>query len=177
MRLAALAVLLTASLHAQSAPAPSAILRPALDLLAHDLDAIHADRWKLNALVRDQSASDLNSLRRDLGTTLPPLLTAADAAPAQLTSQLPVARNIAALYDVLLRLAERARFGAPQDQQGALEQARATLDTARRAFDEQLQTSAAAQEAQVQQLKTRLATPPPVAAPAPPPPARKKKKR
>ncbi len=154
-----------------AAMAPSAPLRPALVLLGRNLDQVHPERWKLNAVVRDQTGSDVKSIHHDLETTLPPLLAAADATPTLVSAQLPVSRNVTALYDVLVRLVERGRPAAPQEQEAALEQARQSLDSARRTFDASLQTAATTQESLLKQLQS-----PPPPAPAPPAPAPAKKK-
>ena len=152
---------------------PSTLLRPALSLAGRDLDTVHAERWKLNPIVRDQTASDLRSIQRDLSETLPPLLIAADRSPG-VTLLLPVSRNVNALYNVLLRMVERGRTAAPQEQESALEQARESLDTARRAFDDNLQAAA---EAEARMLAAPPPPPPPVPPPpVPEPPAKKKPK-
>ena len=154
---------------------PSTLLRPALSLAGRDLDTVHAERWKLNSIVRDQTASDLKSVQRDLDTTLPPLLIVADQSPT-VVAMLPVSRNVNALYNVLVRLVERGRAAAPQEQESALEQARQSVDAARRAFDENLQATAGAEE----KLRAELANevlhplPPPPPPPVPAAPAKKR---
>lgn len=155
------------------APLPSSLLRPGLDALERGLEAVRTDKWKLPAAGRDEVTTNLGSMHRDLESTLPPLLATADGAPTLVSGLLPVSRNITALYDVLLRVEERARMSSPADQLAALEQARTGLDSARRAFDEQMQSAAIAQEVLV---KTLQAPPPPTPAPAPAPSAPTKKK-
>lgn len=171
----------TLFLAAQTAPAPvpsapppaappSATLQPSLDVLRTALTIIHIDRWKAPTAVRDEAQSNLGSIQRDVQSTLPTLLTAADAAPTSAAKALPVYRNVEALYDVLLRVDTTARLAAPSDQTSALDQALTRLDGSRRALGDQLQQTAAAQETQVVNLQAALkAVPPP--APPPPPPA------
>lgn len=175
----ALLLPLTAAMQSRSqapqlaAPQPSTLLRPGLNSLEPALETLQPARWKLPQPARDEVQANLGSLHRALETTLPTLLTTADAAPSNFPALLPLSRNITALYDVLLRVEERARTAAPADQFAAVGQARLALDQARRAFDASLETTAIAQQAQLQQLQTRLATPTPV---CPAPPATKKGK-
>ncbi len=172
-RLALLIALAACSqLKAQVVAQPSTLLRPGLNAVEPALETVQPARWKLPQAARDEVLANLGSLHRALETTVPPLMNNADNAPTNFTALLPLSRNITALYDVLLRVEERARTGAPADQLAALDQARTALDQARRAFDASLETTAAAQQAQLQQMQKHLADPPPVCTP---PPARKKK--
>ncbi len=169
-----------------SAAAPSAVLRPALSTLQQALGTLQPDKWKVPGAIREETDADVNSIRRDLETTLPPLLTAADTAHDSVSGMLPVSRNIGALYDVLLRVAERAHLAAPQEQSAALERAMTNLEHARNALGERLQGAALAQEKQVRDLQAALRAQPAPAAPAPvvaaaplpcTPPSRPKPKR
>ena len=173
MRIFLLSVLLAAPLGraplAQASPMVAQVLGPALAQITHDLGEIDPGRWKLSAPLRDQTAADLQSIAHDLDTTLPPLIAASDQQPNQPDTMLPVSRNITALYDVLVRLTERART-APPAQQAALEDARASLDAARRTFDQELQAFATTWATTVKQTQAAPAPPP-----CPPPPAVKKK--
>ena len=149
--------------------------------LQQALATIRPDKWKMSQAVRAETSANVASISRDMDGTLPALVIAADAAPGSLTSGLLVSRNVAALYDVLLRVTLVAQSTAPREQAEALEQSRADLDSARRTLDDRLQTMAAAEAQQLTQLRTALraaqAAPPVLVAPPPPPspPAKKKK--
>jgi hypothetical protein len=165
---------------AQASKTPSAILQPALDALQQTLDTLRLDKWKTSGAVRDETDANISSIHRDLESTLPPLLAAADGAPDSVAKVLPAFRNIEALYDVLLRVAQVGRLSAPSAQSAALDQAMAALEDGRHTLGDRLQAAALAQEKQVGDLKAALrAVPPaPAAAPAacpPPPPAKKRK--
>jgi hypothetical protein len=160
-------------------------LQSSLDAVQQAVVALKLDKWK-KGTVRDEAGTHISSIQRDLQTTLPPLLKAADAAPATTSKILPVARNVGALYDVLLSVSEAARVSAPPEQVTQLEQALSGLGNARRTLDDRIQESAATLEKQVVDLRTVIqtqaskpATPPPAAAPVctPPPPIRKPKKK
>ena len=152
---------------AANSPAPSAILQPSLEILRTALLTVHIERWNASNAVRDDAQSNVDSIQRDMQSTLPSLLATTDAAPASAAKILPVYRNVEALYDVVLRVDTAARLAAPIDQTSALDQALTRLDDSRRALGDQLQQTAAAQEAQIVRLQAALNAVPP---PAPPPP-------
>jgi hypothetical protein len=103
-----------------------------------------------------------------------------------MSKQLPVSRNVDALYDVVLRVFEAARVAAPPDQIAQLDQALASLNTARMTYDDRLQDSAVVVEKQVGELENtvkaqaamKCTAPAPVMVPVcPPPPTPPKKRR
>ena len=147
---------------------PSAILRPSLDILHTALGQMALDKWKASPAIRTEADGNLRSVQRDLASTLPPLLAAADAAPDSAARTLPVYRNLDALYDVVLRLDAAGRLSAPGNQVSALDQALASLSDARRALGDQIQAGAEGEEARIIHLQAALKAVPP---PAPPPPS------
>ena len=159
--------------HGTNAPAhanpPSAILRPSLEILQTAIGEMTLDKWKASPAVRTEADGNLRSVQRDLASTQPPLLAAADAAPDSPAKTLPVYRNVEALYDVMLRLDAAGRLAAPSNQISALDQALASIGDARRALGDQVQANAENQEARVIHLQAALKVVPP--APPPPPPA------
>ena len=150
-------------------PAPSAVLQPALDELRQAAGAVQLGRWKGSNAAKDEVDANLASIRKDLDGTLPGLLVKADAAPSTLSATLPVTRNVGALYDVLLRVVERANGAAPADQLAALDHARVDLDAARRTLDDRVQFLAITLEGRVTTLQQQVTIA--TAAPAVPPPA------
>lgn len=144
----------------------SALLKPGLDSVQQAADGVRLDKWKASSSVRDEVDANLGSIRRDLETTLPPLVTAADGGPDSVGRLLPVFRNIGALYDVLLRVDAVGRLVAPGQQSAGLDQALAALDDTKRSLGDRLQVAALAQEKKVTDLQAALKAVP-VAAPAP----------
>jgi len=167
-------------------PAPSGLLKPALDQVQQTVSALKVEKWK-RGTVRDEAGEHISAILRDLHTTLPPLLDTADASPGTISKMLPVSRNIAALYDVLLSVAEAARISASAEESTQLEQALTSLGNARAALDDRLQASVAALEKQEVDLRSTLQaseaakcpTTPPSAAPVCPSsaPVRKAKRK
>ena len=163
-------------------PASSKFLRPALDQVQQTVGALNVEKWK-RGNVRDEARDHISAILRDLHTTLPPLLDTADASPGSISKMLPVSRNIAALYDVLLSVVEAARISGSAEVLAPLEQALTSLGNARAALDDRLQASAAALEKQEIDLRTTLqareavkcAVPSPPATPVCPAPAQVRK--
>ncbi|WP_124848379.1 hypothetical protein [Acidipila sp. EB88] len=156
---------------ATPAATASSMLSPALGTLRQSLAAVHLDKWKAPGGVREEANSNIASITRDLDGTLPGLLATADAAPGVVSQNLPVFRNVDALYDVLLRVVETADLSAPDTDTDRLHTALSTLEDARRNFGDLLQGAAVAQEQQLAsttaQLRAQAAVSAPRAAVAP----------
>ena len=169
---------------AQTEQAPSTLVRPALESVGRAGSAVDLNKWKGSNAVREEVDANLASMQKDLQSTLPSLLSAADAAPGSLAASLPVLLNMDALYNVLLRVTIASRNGAPRDENTALEQSAVLLDSARRDLGEAITAAAKAQEkhvadlqATVQQQAATLAAAqqaPPIAPAVVPKPKRKK---
>ncbi len=159
------------------------MLQPALDQVQSSVNGLHLEKWKIPNQVRDDTAGNVESIRRDIQTTLPSLLATADAKPDSVAAVLPVFRNVDALYDVCLRVAELAQTSAPRLQADALNQARTQLQNARRSLGERLQGTAESQEQRLADVESVLKSRASAAATAPAPvcppatPAAKKKRR
>ena len=175
----------TAVTSAPFAPsAPSDILKRSLDEVQQTVGALKLDKWKRGS-VRDEAATNVDAIQRDMQGSLPSLLKDADSAPGTLSKVLPLSRNVDALYDVLLHIVEAARVSAPGDQVGALQTTLADLEKARVRLGNQLVQTATVQEKQIVDLRTTVQTqaaslkaaanqPPPPKCPAPAP-AKKKR--
>ena len=144
-----------ASAAAAPAPSVSQILQPALDQVQGTLNGIRVDKWKRGG-IRDEASQNVSQIIRDLQGNLPPLVHDAESAPGSVSKMLPVARNVAALYDVLLRVVEASRVVAPDDQVKQLQQALITLGNARLALGDRMQSSAETMEKQVVDLRTTV---------------------
>ena len=177
----AVLLLMSAGGFAQHPQTPSTLLQPALDSVAKAGSAVDLNKWKGPSNVRADVDANLLSMQKDIETTLPPLLTAADAAPNSAAASLPVLLNLDALYSVLLRVTIASRTGAPRDQNQSLEQSAQVLDSARRDLGQAILVAATAQEKRVAELQAtvqqqaaataapvqQVAVPSPVVAPKP----------
>jgi hypothetical protein len=161
------------------APAPAAApaaagfamtnLRPALANVQTAITNLNVAHWKAPNDIRATTQQDINSMQRDLNTTLPPLIdqaaSASSSGPGALAPAFAVFRNLDALYDVLLRITETAGLAGSAADASNLEDARAGLEDGRGKLGAWLLQAIGAQDAQV----VRLQTPAAAVAPAPPP--------
>jgi hypothetical protein len=133
--------------------------------LRRSLDDINVPKWKAPSDVRETTASDVDSMQRDVSGTLPDLINAALADPSKVSPAFSVYRNVDALYDVLLRVSETAQLAGASRDASVLEDQRASLENSRTQLGAALLASAQAQEAEIIHLRTA-----PVAAAPPTPP-------
>ena len=151
------ALLAPAAGQGETAPSATAtgILSPALDKLRTTLGNLRLEKWKAPGPVREEARTNIGSIGRDLDGTLPGLLTTADAAPGAVSQNLPVFRNVDALYDVLLRVVETADLAAPTADTEALHGALTSLEDARRSLGDALEAAAVSTEAQNKSLNAQ----------------------
>lgn len=163
---------------------PSTLIAPALESVGKAGSSVDLNKWKGGNSVREEVDANLLSMQKDLQNTLPPLLTASDAAPASPAASMPVLLNLDALYSVLLRVTISSRGNAPREQNTQLEQAAQLLDSARRDLGETILGGIRAQEKRIGELQTTvqqqtaaITAAQQAAAAATPPPAPVKPKR
>ncbi|WP_041592428.1 hypothetical protein [Terriglobus roseus] len=151
-------ILLGAStIHAQEpVQKPSSLIAPALDSVAKAGSAVDLNKWKGGNGAREEVDANLLSMQKDLANTLPPLLTASDAAPTAASASLPVLLNLDALYSVLLRVTIMSRGNAPRDQNQQLEKSAQLLDAARRDLGEIILTGLRSQEKRIAELQSTV---------------------
>ena len=132
-------------------------LRPALDRVSEALAGLNVGRWKAPGEVRAVTQRDVDSIQRDLSATLPPLMDRARAQPASVIPRFAVYRNVDALYDVLLRVAETANLAAPQVEAASLQSCLSGLESARRDLGDAILKIADTQEKEVASLRAAVA--------------------
>lgn len=136
----------------------SAMLQPALGQVGVAVTGLQPERWKLPGQLKQQTTADIGSIQRDLTATLPGLMTEADGAHGSVAADLAVASNVNALYDVLLRVTERAQIAAPEAQASMVGQALQGLEDARKGLSARITVNAAATERQVRDLRASVKT-------------------
>ncbi len=152
---------------AQAAATASSVLSPSLTQLRQSLGNLRIDKWKAPGPVRQEASGNIGSITRDLDGTLPGLLATADNAPGAVSKNLPVFRNVDALYDVLLRVVETADLAAPENDTDSLHRALASLEDARRSLGDSLESAALSTEQQLTDSKSLVrAQATPAAAPS-----------
>jgi hypothetical protein len=158
-----------ATLAQGAAAGPGSALQPAIISVEQTIAAVKVEKWKRGS-VRDEAGDHVGVLLRDLRDTMPPLVTAADATPNTVSAQLPLSRNVDAVYDILLSVVEAARVSGPPAQVTDLDQALRSLNTARVTFDEHLQQISEAAEKQITALQATVKAQAAVKCPVQPPP-------
>ncbi len=140
-----------------SAATASSLMQPSLAQLRQSLSGLRLDKWKAPGPVREETNGNIGSINRDLDGTLPGLLTTADAAPGMVSKNLPVFRNVDALYDVLLRIVETADLAAPDPETQSLHAALTSLDSARRSLGDAIEAAAVDSEQRLGQAQQHAA--------------------
>ena len=142
---------------ASQQPLPSSLLQPTLGVVQKTLSTLSFEKWH-RGTIRDEASSNVGSMLHDIQENMPPLLKQVDGAPNSVSVAIPVSAHVNALYDVLLRVVEASRVSGPGDQAAALEQALNDMSKARRAFEDRMQQTAAAQEKEISTLRASLTT-------------------
>jgi hypothetical protein len=154
---------------AQAPARSSDVLNPALGQVSQAMAGLNISRWKAPSEVRQATQQNVDSILRDLHSTLPGLLTQADASPNSVSAVFPVYRNIDALYDVLLRVSETANLAAPQNEATSIGSALGQLESARSNLGGVI--SSAAKNNETDNVKLRATIAQNTAAAPPPAPA------
>lgn len=157
LTLLAAALTLLAHAVAQNPASATEAIRPALTQTSETLAGLTVSRWKAPGDVRSATQRDIDSIQRDLSSTLPPLMDQAGAAPGSVAAAFAVYRNIDALYDVLLRVAETATLAGSQADAANLENALSSLESARRDLGNSILQSATTHDQELTQARAELA--------------------
>jgi hypothetical protein len=140
-----------------NAPPPTESLRPVLVQISQTLANVNVSRWKAPGDVKNSTQQDMDSISRDLNTTLPPLLDQASASPGSVAATFAVYRNIDALYDVLLRVSQTAMLSGAQNDAVGLEGALQGLQSARKDLGNTLMDLTTAHDQELIRLRTAAA--------------------
>jgi hypothetical protein len=138
----------------QPLPKASDVLQPALGQVNQVVSSLNISRWKAPNEVRGATQQNVDSIQRDLNSTVPGLLATADAAPSSVSAVFPVYRNIDALYDVLLRVSQTAMLAAPDNEASAITAALSRLESARSELGNSILNASKNNEAEVVRLRT-----------------------
>jgi len=112
-----------------------------------DLARLRVDKWKADSAVKQQVASNVESLQRNMTSALPALVTAAQQNPGSLNASFKLYRNLNALYDVMSNVAESAGAFGSKDEYNALARDLGSLDNTRRAMADSMDAMTAQRDA------------------------------
>jgi hypothetical protein len=133
-----------------------------------DLARVRVDKWKTDAAVKQQAATNIESLQRNLTGALPTLVAAAQQNPSSLNASFKLYRNLNALYDVMSNVTESAGAFGAKDEYAALARDLDNLDTARRAFADAVDSMTAQRDADFARIQQTARQAAQAAAAAPP---------
>lgn len=132
---------------------PSAMLNSVLSEVQNTTYSLKISHWKAPGRVKQATQEDVESIQRDIGNTLPGLISQADSAPAAVSPSFAVYRNLDALYDVLLRVSETADLAAPENEASAVESSLQRLESARSQMADAILNNSQRNEAQIVALE------------------------
>jgi hypothetical protein len=173
LRLAfAMAALAATAAHAQStandAPAPVAYasasevnniltqVKQTAQNIDGDLSKTRVERWKADSAIKREIQGNVESVRRNLQSALPDMITALSNAPEDLAASFKLYRNLDALYDVFGQVVESAGAFGTKDEYQNLGNDMSSLQSARRMLGERMQNLAAAKETELTRLRNEV---------------------
>src|SRR5216683_1994214 len=104
-----------------------------------NLSNTRIEKWKTDASSKQQTLANVESIQRNLKSSLPETITQLNNAPEDLASSFKLYRNLDALYDVFGPLAESAGAFGSKDEYQNLGNDLNALQTARHALGERMQ--------------------------------------
>jgi hypothetical protein len=131
-------------------------LNQASETITGDLAKVRVEKWKADGDTKRQSLANLESVRRNLQTALPGMVSQLSTAPDSLSQTFKVYRNVGALYDVLANLAESAGAFGSKDEFQSLSNDASTVEKARRDLADRMDKLAAAKDTEIANLHTQV---------------------
>jgi ElaB/YqjD/DUF883 family membrane-anchored ribosome-binding protein len=130
-----------------------------------DLAKTRVDKWKADAATKREAQANVESIRRNVQSALPEIITQLNNTPEDLAASFKLYRNLDALYDVFGPVAESAGAFGSKDEFQNLSNDLNALQSARHALGDRMQNLAAAKESELTRLRNQVrslqaATPP-----------------
>jgi hypothetical protein len=133
-----------------------------------DLAKTRVDKWKADAATKRDAQGNVESIRRNVQSALPEILTQLNNAPEDLAASFKLYRNLDALYDVFGPVAESAGAFGSKDEYQNLSNDLTALQSARHALGDRMQNLAAGKESELTRLRNQVKTMQAATPPAPP---------
>jgi hypothetical protein len=144
-------------------------IQQASEATQSDLTKLRIDKWKTDSGYKKQILGNVDSIKRNLQSALPEIISHLQNSPEDLSATFKLYRNLDALYDVMGSVAESAGAFGSKDEFQALSTDLSAFERARRELGERLETLTTSKEAELSQLRTQIKT----LQAAPPPPPKK----
>ena len=145
-------------------------VRDAAQSIDGDLAKTRVDRWKADAATKRDAQANVESIRRNVQSALPEIITQLNNTPEDLAASFKLYRNLDALYDVFGPVAESAGAFGSKDEYQNLSNDLNALQSARHALGDRMQNLAAAKETELTRLRNQVRT---LQAATPPEPPKK----
>ena len=133
-----------------------------------DLGKLRIEKWKADSGVKRDVQGNVESVRRNLQSALPELITQLSNSPEDIAASFNLYRNLDALYDVFGQVVEAAGALGSKDEFQNLSNDMSSLQSVRRTLGERMQHLAAAKESELTRLRNQLKTAQAVIQSAPP---------
>jgi hypothetical protein len=145
-------------------------LKTTASAMQTDVETMRIEKWKTDASTKRQTQANVDSIRRNLQSALPEIVSQVSASPEDLAASFKLYRNLDALYDVFGSVVESAGAFGSKDEFQSLSNDMTGLESARRSMGERMQKLAGAKEDELSRLRLQVKT---LTAAAPPPPPKK----
>ena len=132
-------------------------LQQTIENLRVDLAKLRVDKWKTDSAVKQQAASNVQSLDRNMTGAMPAMISAVQTNPNSVAAAFRLYRNLNALYDVLANVTETAGAFGGKEEYAALAQDTGNLDQVRRTLADVVENMAAQRDAAFVTLQQRAA--------------------
>ena len=123
-----------------------------------DLGKMRIEKWKADSGIKRDVQGNVESVRRNLQSALPELITQLSNAPEDIAATFNLYRNLDALYDVFGQVVEAAGALGSKDEYQNLSNDISSLQSVRRTLGERTQNLAAAKEGELGRLRNQIKT-------------------
>jgi hypothetical protein len=121
-----------------------------------DLGKTRVEKWKTDSAIKRDIKGNVESVRRNLQSALPEMVSQLSNAPEDLAASFRLYRNLDALYDVFGQVVESAGAFGSKDEYQNLSNDMSSLQSARRTLGERMQSLASAKEGELTRLRSQL---------------------
>ena len=133
-------------------------LQQASEATQADLGKLRIEKWKVDSGSKKQALANVESIKRNLQSALPEIITQLQNSPEDLKATFKLYRNLDALYDVFGSVAESAGAFGSKDEFQSLSNDLNAIERSRRSLGERLENLTASKEAELAQLRTQVRT-------------------
>jgi hypothetical protein len=121
-----------------------------------DLGKVRIEKWKADSGTKRDVLGNVESVRRNLQSALPELITQLSNSPEDIAATFNLYRNLDALYDVFGQVVEAAGALGSKDEFQNLGNDMSSLQSVRRTLGERMQNLAVAKESELTRLRNQL---------------------